>query len=149
MTRKEIVRELYKERFNCSQRTLSAFCDECNLENEVILKITSGFGAGMQHGEVCGAISSAVMVLGLKYGHSAGTDNTSKQKTYNLVQRFHGAFQSVHGSIRCKELIGLDLARKEDMEIAKENNVFQTTCAQYIDDVVDILEEIIASNDIE
>jgi len=77
MTKKEKVRELYNKGYNCSQRTLSVFCNECNLDNETALKIASGFGAGMQQGEVCGIISSAVMVIGLKYGHSIGTDNTS------------------------------------------------------------------------
>ena len=149
MTKKEAAKKLQDNGFNCSQRVFAVFCEDYGLRKETACKIACGFGAGMQCGEICGAVSGAVMVLGLKFGHADGMDFTSKQKTYELVRQFHASFQSRHGSLLCKELTGLDLTCKEDMETARQSNLFLTICPRFVDDSIEILEEILANADLE
>ena len=70
--------DLFKSKFHCSQAVFAAFSEELGLSEEQALKIGSCFGSGMRKGEVCGACTGALMVLGLKYGHSKVGDTESK-----------------------------------------------------------------------
>jgi len=143
MTRKEKARELQSAGFNCAQRTLYIFADECGLDKDLALKITGGLGSGMQQGEVCGAITGAIMVLSLKYGYTEGSDLISKENIRNIVQRFNAGFKEKHGTLICKELIGIDLSIKENLEKARQTGMFKAICAEFVDDTIDILEKII------
>ncbi|MCQ2595593.1 MAG: C-GCAxxG-C-C family protein [Treponemataceae bacterium] len=49
---------------------LASFADECGITEEQAIKLGSYFGTGMRKGEVCGAVTGALMVLGLLYGHN-------------------------------------------------------------------------------
>lgn len=69
MTHKEKAAALFDEKFNCSQAVLGAFAEEYGLSEEQALHIALCFSAGMRKGEVCGAVSGAIMVLGLKYAN--------------------------------------------------------------------------------
>ncbi len=90
---------LFKSGCNCSQAVLAAFADELGLDEETALKISSGFGGGLaRQREVCGAVSGAVMVLGMKYG-------PDKAKCYEAVQKFCDRFKEDAGSIICRELL--------------------------------------------
>ena len=51
--------------FNCSQSVLAAFADVTGLSEEESFRIAAGFGRGAGTGELCGALSGAVMVLSL------------------------------------------------------------------------------------
>ena len=59
--------------------------------------------------EVCGAFTGAVMVLGLKFGNTIGSDRAAKGKDYERVQLFAKRFKEELGSdtIICRELLGL------------------------------------------
>ena len=63
--------EYFNQDFNCCQSILMTFGSECGLDKETAIKLGSPFGGGIvRTGEVCGAVTSALMILGLKYGKS-------------------------------------------------------------------------------
>ena len=130
--------------FNCAQSVFSPFSSEMGLEPEKALKIATAFGGGMCHiGETCGAVTGAFMAIGLKYGKKDAADNKSKENTYSLVMEFSRKFKSVYGSVRCTELLGHDLGTKEGMDSAREKNLFNTLCADFVKNAVEILEQIL------
>ena len=59
----------FKNGFNCAQAVLAAFAEGFGLSEEMALKVATQFGGGARKGEMCGAVSGALMVLGLKFGH--------------------------------------------------------------------------------
>ena len=72
---KEKVVELAKsyavKGFLCSESVLLAISDWLEIQNGLIPKIATGFGAGIGGcGSVCGAISGGIMALGLKFGRN-------------------------------------------------------------------------------
>ncbi len=93
-------------------------------------------------GLTCGAVTGAVMVIGLKYGKAQPPDEPAKQKTYRLVQEFMGKFAAVNRTTVCRDLIGCDLTTEEGLKTARANGVFQNECLKYIRDAVKILEEM-------
>ena len=94
-------------------------------------------------GEQCGAVTGALMVIGLKYGMTKAKDEGARDKTYELVREFVAKFKSRHGSIRCRELLGCDLSNDEGLTTAREKGLFDTLCPQLVRDAAEILEEIV------
>lgn len=130
--------------FNCAQSVFSSFCEELGLDRETALKISGAFGGGMGHtGEVCGAVSGAFMVIGLKYGKSKADDNAAKEKTYALVQEFSKRFKAEFGSVNCKELLKYDIGIVEEMKKAAEEGLFKSLCPMLVKRATEIVEEIL------
>ena len=79
--------EYFSNNFNCAQAVFTTYATEMGIEEEMALKIATQFGGGSRKGEVCGAVSGALMVLGLKYGHWHAEDMEEKGRAYkNLVK---------------------------------------------------------------
>ena len=64
----ENAKEMFAEGYNCSQSVLSAFSKKYGMSKDQSLSIACGLGGGMRIGEICGAVSGAVLVIGLRYG---------------------------------------------------------------------------------
>lgn len=144
MNRAELAVSIFKEGFNCSQAVLSAYAEKLGLERELALKISGAFGGGMgRMGEICGAVTGAFMVIGLKYAKTRVEDEEKKEKAYNLVREFVRRFKNKNGSIVCKELLGFDISTPEGMKQIKERNLFSVLCPKFVQDSAEILEEIL------
>ena len=98
-------------------------------------------------GEACGAVTGALLVLGLKYGQDDVEDKYSKAMNYLIVQDFVSRFRKVNGSINCKELVNYDLSDENQLNDARQTNVFRTKCPKYVGDAVTLLEEVMAEYD--
>ncbi len=104
------TRELFKNGYNCAQSVFCAFADDLEIDFDTALKLSSSFGGGMGRlREVCGAVSAMFMIAGLKYGYTSNNDDNAKEKHYELIQKLAHEFETKHGSIICRELLGLDL----------------------------------------
>jgi len=66
---KEKAADIFNGGHNCAQAVLGAFCEEYGLDTDTALRIARGLGSGVRNAEICGAVSGAVLVIGLKYGH--------------------------------------------------------------------------------
>jgi hypothetical protein len=56
-----------------------------------------------------------------------------------LVRRF----EARHGSIVCRELIGVDLSAPDGHRLGAERGVFENLCPGFVADAAQILEEIL------
>lgn len=130
--------------FNCSQSVFSAFSEDLGLDKKLALKIACSFGGGMCLAEVCGAVTGAFLVLGLKYGQNNDNDNASKELSKLYVKDFASRFKKLHGSIICKELLEYDLSDINQLIAARQSGVFKTQCPKYVKDAVVLLEEIMS-----
>jgi C_GCAxxG_C_C family probable redox protein len=142
--KKEIARNTMASGFNCAQSVLSAFAPEMGLSKKDALRVAGPFGAGMGlMGHVCGAVTGALMTIGLKYAKTADGEDEMKARGYQLVREFCGVFEKKHGSIHCRELIGIDLATSAGMAQAREDGVFQTKCIRYVGDAAELVEQLL------
>ena len=144
MTRSDDALEDFKNGFTCSSAVFSAFSGEMGLDSETAKKIACGYGAGISRtGNICGAVSGAIMVIGLKYGKTKRGDDAATEMTRALVRKFIHEFTQRNGSINCTELLGYNLSKPEEDEKARENNLFVTKCPDLVGDAVLILEKIL------
>jgi len=101
----KLARELYDNGYSCSQAILLAFCEELGLEKETAARLSSSFGSGMgKLKDVCGALTGAFMVIGLKYGFLPPVTKQAKDAHYKRVYDFAKEFEKTFGSIYCREL---------------------------------------------
>ncbi len=126
--------------FNCSQSVFSSFAEDLKIDEKVALKIASGFGGGMACAETCGAVTGAYMVIGMKHGHVVNEPD-AKVATKARIKRFNELFIQKHGSLTCKELMGVDISTEEGMEKARYEELFAKFCPAFVGSACDILEE--------
>ena len=136
--------DLFRNKFNCSQSVLASFGPEYGLSEGNCLKIATAFGGGMgrqQH--ICGAITGALMVLGLRYGKGLNDPEEKKRYTYQLTKEFFDEFKSLNGSENCLELLdGLYMNDPDDNKKIVERNYYVIRCEKYVSDAVNILSKI-------
>lgn len=135
----------YKERFNCSQAVLSVYGPQFGLGHETALKLACGFGGGMRLGQAYGAVTGALMVIGLKYRQAEAVDRESKHRTYRLVKEFADKFRSRNGSVVCKELLGCDISMPQGMKTSRERDLFNSFCRKMVQDAAEILEDMLST----
>ncbi|MBQ6220779.1 MAG: C_GCAxxG_C_C family protein [Methanosphaera sp.] len=135
--------KLFEEKYHCSQAVLAAFSEEYGLSKENALKIGGCFGSGMRKGEVCGACTGALMVLGLKYGKSRIEDMDSKIKSNEVCDKFLDEFKRENGSYLCNTLLGCDISTKEGVQYALDNELFTKFCPKMVKSAVMITEKIL------
>jgi len=135
--------EYFKNGFNCSQAVLTTFASEFGLSEEMALKIGTQFGGGARKGEMCGAVSGALMVLGLKYGHFHYNALEEKQKAYKIAEDFMNRFINANGTVVCRELLGYDVSKAEDKVKIRELDLFKTICPKMIESATIILEKML------
>lgn len=137
----------FMEGYNCAQSVLFSFCDELGPEVDTALKLSCGLGAGMgRQGEVCGAVSGGIIVLGLKFGRGKNDKRTETDLTYSKVREFMSRFSDKHGSCLCRELLsGCDLATQDGQAYYKENECFNLICRPCVRDAAAMVEDMMAS----
>lgn len=149
MNRTDLAIESFKSGFSCSQAVLAAYCEDYGLDKKLALKMACSLGGGMANlGEACGAVTGALLVLGLKYGQSDEEDKHSKAINFLAIKDFATRFRKLNGSISCKELIEYDISDEKQLIAARQTDVFQTKCAGYVKDAVQLLEEIISEYEV-
>jgi C_GCAxxG_C_C family probable redox protein len=134
--------ELFSSGLNCCQAVLSVFSEELGIANETALKTGFPFGGGIcGSGRICGALTGAIMVIGLKYDTTDKSNydvrNLCKENTNRLIE----AFELAHGSVNCNDLLGFDISNKVDSESKVKSQYFNNICPKFLETVIVFLEE--------
>lgn len=110
LTRYEKAMELHHKGFNCCQSVLAAFSDRTGLDDQTAFNLAGGFGAGAGTGELCGALTGAVMSLGLTHPVDPADPVGGKRRTMGLGKKVQGAFQEKFGHLRCAPLLKTEIS---------------------------------------
>ena len=143
MNRCELADTYHKKGFNCCQSVLAAFCDLNGLHEQIAMDIAGGFGSGTGTGELCGAVSGAIMTLGLMTPVDMEDPVASKKRTVALSKEFQKRFQEKFGAIRCQDLLQRKLSPEEIPAGAKALGL-TGHCAIMVATAAEIVEEMLA-----
>lgn len=131
---------LFSRQYNCAQAVLGACGPAEGLDLAVCTRIAAPFGGGIaRSGETCGAVTAALMVLGLRYGGDTTRDPAAKAAMYARAREFMTRFKSRHASIACRELLGCDVSTPEGWQQAQDRKLHETVCPKFVRDAVEIL----------
>jgi C_GCAxxG_C_C family probable redox protein len=129
--------------FNCAQSVFGA-CGPCEgLNEQMCLTLAGPFGGGMgRQGETCGAVTGALLTLGVRYGQDMATNPTqARGPLYERVGKFAKAFRECHGSLTCRELTGCDMRTPEGQAQFKARDLHHTLCRKLVASAVKLVEE--------
>lgn len=133
--------------YGCSQAILTQFCEQFDMDQLTALKISSAFPAGMQMAGICGAVTGAYMVLGLKFADQESSESAGRKRVYEAVAEFTRRFRGRHDTLDCKELLGCNIMTPAGKATADQENLFKTVCPIFVEDATRILQEMIESSD--
>lgn len=129
--------------FNCSQAIISTYGSKFGVDQASCFKISEAFGGGIAHlGSICGAVSGAMMVIGLSHGRTKDDDLKAKKKVYDLADEFIAEFKERNKTVMCKELLNYEIDTEEKLKLAREKKVFEN-CPGFVQDAAEIIEEIL------
>lgn len=137
-----------EEEFLCSEAVLMALAECMGKESPLIPRIATGFGAGVgREGEVCGALSGAVMGLGLRFGRDTPGFPRDGRRPYWYATELAKGFRELHGRLRCRDLLGLDLTNPEDYRKYSEENLWGTRCRELITSATELAYDLLGRAD--
>jgi len=143
MSRVEHAVTLFKERDNCSQAVFATYANQYGVDEKIALKIAEVFSGGIaRRGDICGAVTGALMVIGLHYGEKKGTNSIQSKSAHDVADTLLVRFKDKHGTYNCRELINFDLTTPENRKLAQEKKVFRN-CSEFVRTTVEILEKIL------
>jgi C_GCAxxG_C_C family probable redox protein len=132
--------------FLCSESCLMALAECQGVKNPLIPRVATGFGAGIgRSGETCGAITGAVMGLGIKYGREK-VEPIKDRRPYWYATELLERFREEHGALACPALLDLDIAKPADYEEYRKKNLWVSHCTKYILSATGIAWDIIDEN---
>lgn len=112
-----------KVHYNCCQSVLLTFAQEMGLTREEAYALGTYFNAGMRHGSVCGALSGAMMVLGMT--------GRGEEESLALLRQF----KEKHGATDCATLLRTAKERGEERKPHCDNLVYELV--QALEDILD------------
>jgi C_GCAxxG_C_C family probable redox protein len=142
----KLVGSYAEQGFLCSESCLMALTRCQGVESPLIPRIATGFGAGVgQSGEICGAITGAVMGLSIRYGRDK-IEQIKDRRPYWFSTELLKRFRKEYGELRCPALLGLDIAKPDDYEEFKKRNLWVHNCTKYILTTTGMAWDIIKEN---
>jgi C_GCAxxG_C_C family probable redox protein len=107
--------------------------------------MAAGFGGGMgKRQETCGAVTGAIMVLGMMKGEEVNNNDELKAAAYGSVKDLTRDFVASYKTTRCRDLIGCDLNTPEGAAKYEEEKIMENVCAGCVEKAVQIVETLTA-----
>jgi len=128
----------------CTRCVLAALQEHLQLASpqgfEACLKASTGLAAGVARmGETCGALTGAIMALGLEFGSERLALFDAYVETMTLSRRAFGAFKEMYGTVNCTQIQEQVLGRRYDFTKEEDRDAWYadgglhqcpTVCAQ-------------------
>jgi C_GCAxxG_C_C family probable redox protein len=127
----------FRSGLNCAQAILRTYGGGEGLAAHHALRLASGFGAGMRRGDTCGAVTGAVLTLGLRAGFDDPSDAAGKARIGEVVVELFRRFEGEHGAVACRALLGCDLDQ------ARARGLLQQRCPAFVETAARILDELV------
>jgi C_GCAxxG_C_C family probable redox protein len=136
--------DLFANGLNCSQAMLTVFGEPYGLDAKMAEKLGRPLGGGMGRlALTCGAITGAVLILGLAKGHQEEAE--ARKVSYSSVRELFRRFEVLHGTTACKSLLGADMSTAEGLKKIQDQQLVSKVCPVFVKDAANILESLLAS----
>ena len=116
---------------NCAESVLLTMAKYWGIRSNTIPRIATPFGGGLaRSGLTCGAVTGALMAIGLKTGRDRPEEDN--ELCYRLTQKFMKRFGKRFGDTACRGLIELDISTAAGRR-AWENRGLHDTCSGFVE----------------
>lgn len=135
------ARLLFESGFYCAESVIKAVAEARGVDSDIVPGVATGFCSGQARtcGQ-CGAISGAVMSVGMILGRRSPDD--SIEIVYEAVREVLSRFTEKYESTNCERLLGCDLGTEEGQEKFESMNLHEW-CLDYTEEAARIVMEVI------
>ncbi len=146
MTPERAVELTRGQGFHCSQVVAMHGCEVLGLDKDLLLKVSAGFGGGCFHGDICGAVTGALMILGAVYGYNQPGQQEQNAILVGKIREFEQKFEAKYGALTCTALLdGYNITIPEQAAVIREKGI-NKKCPGMIAGACDILDEMLAAD---
>jgi len=126
--------ELFASGYNCSESVLLALTREFNKPTDPIIpSIATGFGGGIARtGSTCGALTGAIMTIGLTVSRNRPDETEKRDTVYGMASKMIVEFEKEFGTSLCKNLTKCDLRTPEGHEKFLSQKIRETVCPKFV-----------------
>ena len=125
LNRAKELRTITERHYNCAQSVLVPFAGDLGLDEETAYRIAAHYGAGMKMGSVCGAVTGALMILGL-----AGKDDPGA--AHALCRKIK---ENHEGYIDCRDLLRINAEKGGEKKAHCDAMVYEAV--KIVEDMLD------------
>lgn len=128
----------------CAESVVLALARAQGIESELLPKVATAFCGGMSRTcGTCGALTGAIMGLGLALGRSQAGE--SVKLSYAATHRLVGEFEQEFGARDCHDLLGCDLGTPEGQAMFREDGLAEL-CVNYTGRAAEMAATILADS---
>jgi len=133
--------------FQCAQATLAVGQEKLGKRDWEVVRAMGAFAGGLgANGDACGALCGGLAAIGLRFGRG-GEDEKEDRKMWGccleLMKRFREEVVQRYGSIRCREITGIDwMNRKQVTSFYIPDEIF-LECTRIVGDTARLVGEIL------
>lgn len=135
----------FEEGYTCAQSVFATYADLFGMDRETALKLSSPMGGGIgRMREVCGAVSAMALLAGLKEGNTDPANEEGKERIYLLIRQMAEKFKEQHGTIICRELLGISGMGESAKPSERTEEYYSTRpCSRLVATASRIIEEML------
>lgn len=139
----EQAAQLFRGGLHCSQAILTVFGASCGVDRELAKRLGRPLGGGLcRMGKLCGAVSGALLVLGL--AQNDAEDEAQARNALALEGReLAGRFAERYGSILCRELLQADMSTEAGARKIKEEELIMRYCPAFVQGAAEMLDDVL------
>ena len=143
MNIKEQAKKYFSEgKYNCCQAVICAYCDEYGIDDDVIFRMTEGYGLGMGGlKDTCGAVTGMFMALSNLYGYDDASEKDKKKELFGNIQALADKFKKEHDTIICRDLLASPRAKEFEPKGGHAG-----ICFEYVKSAARMTSEFIENN---
>jgi C_GCAxxG_C_C family probable redox protein len=131
----------FKEGLFCAESVLLTLAQRQGVDDPNVPAIATGFCSGLsQTAGPCGAVTGAVMGIGLALGRKEAGDSVSQ--SYDATKALVNRFTEEFGSVNCADLLGCHLGTPEGQQTFTEGKLWKR-CMAYTGRATELAAEII------
>ncbi len=136
------------EGYNCTQSVFGALAPDLGLKRDLAFKIASAFGGGMNMGSTCGALTGAMLALGLAAGfgeYSPERKDAFSELNQELTRRFRKSI----GHLDCRDILQIDSPNAAQKQSARRAPaILAARCQNCVKTATDLVVNILHELDI-
>ncbi|MDO5016367.1 MAG: C-GCAxxG-C-C family protein [Eubacteriales bacterium] len=136
----KVAQDLFNQGCNCAQASFAPFAADAELSQDQALRIASAFGGGIaKSGNLCGALSGALMAAGVCKGYGLGVTPEEKSAFADQMKELYDRFEAEFSSVMCHELKAKNEQDIADGKLCPEGKA----CMRYVLFATKLAEEFI------
>lgn len=137
------ARDIFLGNYNCAQAVFRVVLEEKGLCFNQAPIVAAGFGGGIsRRGEMCGALTGAIMAIGVLHDQKYNEPGEHRKYTYESVGELIEKFKAINKSPICNDLVGFDVRDPVARQKGNDEGVFKTICPKFVEDAVKIVLEM-------